>query len=229
MHQPEFIRPRVRRLRPDTLLRCVIFAALLLARLAGEVLTTIVKDSNAIGQGLSIDCIGVFADKSTISAEDIATLAQEISDQGFKLRRTDSVQATLLKLMECDVADPVVQALTKHFTDKVKKVPQACAECLTEALVQFGMGAMKSCIPMIRDSVSVLFSSSEAAVRQRLHQRACMRAGAPSPQLVFGSKVWCAVQSLAATHFVSQVLVAFLLRCVCVCVCACLRARACVP
>lgn len=127
-------------------------------------LTTIAKDTNAIGLGLSIDCIAVFADKSTISAEDIAILAKAITEKGLKLRRTEKVVAALLKLMECDVPDPIVEHLTKNFTNKVKKIPQLCAECLTEAFVQFGMGSMKSSFPAIRDSVAVLFKSSDVAV-----------------------------------------------------------------
>ena len=95
-------------------------------------------------------------------------LSKVITEKGLKLRRTEKVQAALLKLMECDVPDPVVEHLTKNFTNKVKKVPGLCAETLTEAFVQFGMGAMKSSFPMVRDTVAVLFKSSDKAVCQSL-------------------------------------------------------------
>ena len=132
----------------------------------GGLLTTIAKDSNALGLASAIEVIGVFADKSTIGAEDIAALSKSIVEKGLKLRRTEKVQLTLLKLMECDVPDPVVEHLTKNFGNRVKKIPMLCATCLTEAFVQFGMGALKSSFPIIRDSVSQLFKSSDAATRQ---------------------------------------------------------------
>jgi len=129
-------------------------------------LTTMVKDSNAIGLGLSIDCIGIFADKSSIPADDIPILAKFITEKGLKLRRTEKVQFTLLKLMECNVPDPVVEHLAKNFSNRVKKVPPLCADCLTEAFVQFGMGAMKTSFEVIKDKIPVLFKSSDAATRQ---------------------------------------------------------------
>ena len=127
-------------------------------------LTDMIRETNALGQAVVVEIVGVFADKSTIPSDDIAALASVIAEKGFKLRQTSKVQFTLLKLMECDIPDPVVEQLTKQFSSRIKKIPNHCAQCLTEAFVQFGMAAMKASFPLVRDRIAVLFKSSDAAV-----------------------------------------------------------------
>ncbi|CAM9401832.1 unnamed protein product, partial [Discosporangium mesarthrocarpum] len=107
-------------------------------------LQKMLQDTNASCVDGALDVLRVYADVCVEAAEHTPTLAPIVVAKGFSGRpgTVTRAEAALLKLMEVDVPDSVVEALLGGLGEKKPKIPPACVATILKALEMFGARAM---------------------------------------------------------------------------------------